>query len=152
MFCRNSSEELLHFGDVTGQKSFFQSMLINGFNHRSDQARIFSRDAAKIRIIRMPLQIVINVPHQVDQTFLLRTIDRIIHCIKVRNQNATKFLQKFLNHASFSGIGVDKDDILQTGKDPYLSGLTDQSYFRFIRKHQRSVGYACFQLLDGICV
>jgi hypothetical protein len=78
LFRQKPSEEFLHFGDVPGQKPVFQSGLVDGFNHRSDQACIFSRDVSKVLVIRMPVQIVIDVPHQVDQTFLLRTIDRII--------------------------------------------------------------------------
>jgi hypothetical protein len=84
----------------------------------------------------MSVQIIVYVTHQMDQTFLLRTIDRIINCIKVKNKNVTKIFQKFLNHAPLSRIAIAKDDIFQTGKDPYESGLTDQPYLRFIRMYQ----------------
>src|SRR6516225_446120 len=98
----------------------------------------------------MPVQIVINVPHQVDQTFLLRTIDRIIDCVKIRNQNAAKVLQKFLNHVPLSRITVEKNNVLQIGENPYESRFTDQSYLRFIRMHQRSASYAYPQLFNRL--
>ena len=53
-----------------------------------------------------------------DQTFLLRTLYRVVRCIKIRHQNARKILEHRLDRAAFPGWGIKICDLFHTGENP----------------------------------
>ena len=66
-------------------------------------------------------QIVIQVPDEVSEAFLLGTIDCIIHRIEIRHKNPLEVLEHRLYGATFLGWRIKICNLLHASKSPDIT-------------------------------
>jgi hypothetical protein len=81
---------------------------------------------------RIIQQFLINVPHQVDMTFLLQTLYGIVGGVKVGYKNAMKVLEQLSQKVAFSGLPEDIHDFFQVRENPDVALSRSQCHFRLI--------------------
>src|SRR5947209_6979183 len=68
----------------------------------------------------MTLHIMIEIPDQMNQTFLLLTCERVVRGIEIRHQDSPEILEEVSQKAAFPGSLIHKNHVLQVRKYPYI--------------------------------
>ena len=118
--------------EVLRQKAAFQAVSINCFHHGLEQDRKVPRDLSQFFVERVLQNIVVQVPYQVNQAFLLRTLNCIIGGIKIRHQDAFEVFQHGLDQVPLSRVAIDIGNILHIGEYPHESVFVPEFNLRFI--------------------
>src|ERR1022692_1441365 len=100
------------------QELGFQSMLVDGINHRLQGERVPPRQFLQFLVEGMMKQIVVDVPHQVEMALLLVAGDRIIRSVEVRDEDASEVSKCLLEKSSFPSRIIEVDDGLRGCKCP----------------------------------
>ena len=89
------------------QKMSFQPMPIDGFHYGPQQISEANGDRLHLLVERVVQNLIVQIAHQVDETFLLRTGDCVVGRIEIRHQDTFEILQQRLDDFTLATLGKD---------------------------------------------
>src|SRR5882724_12051440 len=92
-----------------------QSPAIDGIYDRLQQSSKSKGHQLRFLVEWIIQYLVIQVPHEVYETLLLRTGDRFVCGIEIRHKNPSEPLQQLLNSFSFAALGENVHDVREAG-------------------------------------
>src|SRR5271157_277490 len=93
-------------------------MLVNGLYNSPQQGTEGTSDRLEFIVVRVVQQLLVHVPHQVDETLLLRAFDGVVGGVEVRYKDAVEVLEQSPQEVPLSGRPVHVDDFFQICEDP----------------------------------
>src|SRR5271166_1199815 len=107
-------------------------MLVNGLDNCTQQSTKGPGDRLEFFIIRVVQQLLIHIPNEVDETFLLGAVDRVVGGVEVGNKNPVKVSEQFLQEVPLSCWSIHKNNFFQSRKNPYITLPGLELHFRLI--------------------
>jgi len=86
----------------------------------------------------VPQQLVIQIPDQMNQAFLLSTLYRVVRRVEVGHQYAREILEHSFNSATFPGWAIEKGHIFHAGEHPNITILANDMGTRFVNMQKPS--------------
>src|SRR6266702_7730684 len=118
--------------------SYLEPILLNGFKHRDNQILDLQDEGFKFTIERELPEILVQISNQVNKTFLLLTLYRIIAGVKIRDQNALVARQKIMRNRRLTCLRHPKDHMGSVSEDPDIMVNTLNVYGCFISVNERT--------------
>jgi hypothetical protein len=86
----------------------------------------------------VPQQLVIQIPDQMNQAFLLRALYCVVRRVKVGHQYAREILEHSFNSATFPGWAIEKGHLFHAGEHPNKAIPANDMRTRFVNVQKAS--------------
>src|SRR5208337_3730667 len=93
-------------------------MLVNGLYKSPQQGSEGTGDRLEFIVVGVVQQLLVDVPHQVNEALLLRAFDGVVSGVEVRYKDAVEVLEQSPQEVPLSGRSVHEHDFFQVCEDP----------------------------------